>query len=272
MGRYRFLLRPGWLALHVLVLLLVLMMISLGFWQLRRLDEKKDRNALVEARQDEPVVPVEEVLPPDAGDAEVEALNFRRVEATGTYQVDEQVLVRNRSLSGSPGTWVLTPLLLDDGTALVVSRGWIPLDGDPERAAPPDGEVTVQGFVQMPQTRGTFGPTDAADGTIDSLSRVDVERLQQQVDETLLPAWIQLVEQDPAQPEEIPAEVPLPTLDEGPHLSYAGQWFIFAAIAAGGYVILLRRTAAKKEAETAVEDDRADEPTGPTGPVQPVDA
>lgn len=270
MGRYRFLLRPGWLALHVLVLLAVLLMINLGFWQLRRLDEKKDRNALVEARQEEPVVPVEEVLTPDADEAAVDALNFRRVEATGTYLADQQVLVRNRSLGGSPGTWVLTPLVLDDGTALVVSRGWIPLDGDLERAAPPGGEVTVQGFVQLPQTRGTFGPTDAAEGTIDSLSRVDVERLQQQVDETLLPAWVQLVEQDPAQPEEIPAVVPLPTLDEGPHLSYAGQWFIFSAIAAGGYVILLRRTAAKKAAEADAEAGTGAQSAGlPAEPAEP---
>ena len=148
MGRYRFLLRPGWLLTHVLVLVAVVVMVNLGFWQLSRLDEKRDRNDLVVARQDEPAVPVEEVLSPESSEAEVEDLVYRPVTATGTYLVEEQVLVRNRSYEGAPGSWVLTPLLLDDGTAVVVSRGWVPIESDLDRSAPPTGEDTVEGFVQ----------------------------------------------------------------------------------------------------------------------------
>lgn len=242
----RFLLRPSWLLRHLLVLVLVVVMVNLGFWQLGRHDERREQNDLVEARQEEPVAPVEDVLGPDTSPDEVDRLDYRRVRATGTYRVDEQVLVRNRSFNGAPGSWVLTPLVLDDGTALVVSRGWVPLDADLERAEPPDGEVTVEGYVQETQERGSFGPTDPAEGTLDDLARVDVERLDQQVDEQLLPAWVQLAEQDPAQAEPVPAPVPLPEPDAGPHLSYAGQWFIFSAIAAVGYVVLLRRSVRRR--------------------------
>lgn len=269
MGRYRFLLRPGWLLTHVLVLVAVVVMVNLGFWQLSRLDEKRDRNDLVVARQDEPAVPVEEVLSPESSEAEVEDLVYRPVTATGTYLVEEQVLVRNRSYEGAPGSWVLTPLLLDDGTAVVVSRGWVPIESDPERSAPPTGEVTVEGFVQETQERGSIGPTDPAEGELENLARVDVQRLQQQVDEPLLTGWVQLEEQTPAQPEQIPATVPLPELDEGPHLGYAGQWFLFALVAVVGYVVIIRRAAHDDEAErTRLAEEGA---AGPDAEGEPAD-
>jgi surfeit locus 1 family protein len=268
MGRYRFLLTPRWLLGHVLVVLAVIVMINLGFWQLRRLDEKRDRNDLVVARQDEPAVPVQELMQPSSDDDVVDALVYRPLSATGTYLEDEQVLVRNRSFEGAPGSWVLTPLLLDDGTAVVVSRGWVPIESDLELAAPPTGEVTVEGFVQATQERGAIGPTDPAEGELENLARVDVQRLQQQVDEDLLPGWVQLGEQTPAQPEDIPAPVPLPELDEGPHLGYAGQWFLFCIVLTVGYVVIIRRSA-REDADEAARLEGEGDGAGPgdAGPV-----
>jgi cytochrome oxidase assembly protein ShyY1 len=253
MGRYRFLLRPRWLLGHVLVLLAIVVMINLGFWQLHRLDEKRDRNATIVARQEEPVLRVDDVLNPlllDDHSSSAEDVAYSRVSATGTYLADEQVLVRNRSLGGAPGSWVLTPLLLESGDAVVISRGWVPIDADLGLAVPPTGEVTVEGFVQATQERGSIGPTDPAEGELENLARVDVQRLQQQVDEHLLSGWVQLSEQTPAQPEDIPAPVPLPELDEGPHLGYAGQWFLFSVVLAVGYVVIIRRSA-KEDADEA---------------------
>ena len=77
MAEARFLLSPRWVLSHLLVVLLAVTMVNLGFWQLRRLDEKRERNALVEARRDEPVVPVEELLAP--GDDASLATARRRV-------------------------------------------------------------------------------------------------------------------------------------------------------------------------------------------------
>lgn len=255
MARYRFALTPRWILGHVLVVLLVIVMVNLGFWQLGRLEEKRDRNDQITSRQEQPVVPVQDVMDPDTPQDEVDELVYRPVSATGTYLTDQQVVVRNRSFEGAPGEWVLTPVLLDDGTAVVVSRGWQNIETPAERSAPPAGEVTVEGYVQATQERGSFGPTDPEDGTLDTLARVDVQRLQQQVDEPLLPGWVQLVEQDPEQDEPLPVPVPLPELDEGPHLGYAGQWFLFCVVAVGGWIAIIRRAARDREIDARADDD-----------------
>lgn len=266
MGRYRFALAPRWILGHVLVVALVALMVTLGLWQLDRLDERRDRNQQISSRQDEPVVPVQELMTPDSSAAEVARLVYRPVSATGRYAVDDQVVVRNRSLGGAPGEWVLTPLVLDDGTAVVVSRGWQPLDAPAAAAAPPAGEVTVEGYVQATQERGSFGPADPTEGELDTLARVDVQRFQQQVDQPLLAGFVQLAEQDPAQAGEVPVPVPLPELDEGPHLGYAGQWFLFCVVAVVGWIAIVRHSARDRDVERSRTAEPAPEadPT-PTG-------
>ena len=79
------------------------------------------------------------------------------------------------------------------------------------------------------------------------LARVDVARLQQQVDETLLPIYVDLRAQEPAQPGPLPEPIPEPELSEGPHLNYAGQWFIFALLTIIVYPLLLRRVARRRQ-------------------------
>lgn len=243
---YAFAREPKWILSHLFVLLLVVAMISAGLWQLDRLDQKRDRNALITARQDEPVAPIGELVAADAPSSVGDDLRFRRTTATGTYDVDAQVLVRNRSYEEAPGSWVLTPLVLDDGTALVVNRGWVPVTGEQVLAsatAPPDGPVAVEGILESSQARGTFGPTDPSGEVLDTLSRVDLDRYQEQVDADLYPVWLQLEAQDPAQAADTPTPVPPPELDEGPHLAYAVQWFVFTTIALVGYPLILRRRA-----------------------------
>jgi len=231
---------------------LVVVMVLLGFWQLRRLDEKRDYAALVATRQAEPAVDVLAVVP--AGEAVdsagVDAVLYRTVTATGVYEDDDTVVVENRTYNGASGAWVLTPLRLDDGSAVLVNRGFVGFDRAGTIVPPvaPTGRVSVEGLVFPSQERGRFGPTDAAEGDLEVLARVDLERFAAQVDYDVLPAYIQLIESSP--PEDVaregaPALVPLgaPDPNEGPHLAYAVQWFIFSTIAAGGYVFLLRRVA-----------------------------
>lgn len=158
---YGFAKEPKWVLSHLAVLVLVLAMIGAGLWQLDRLQQRKDENELIRARQAEPVGPVDEVVDPadptDVGDE----VRLRRATAEGSYDVEAQVLVRNRSFDGAPGSWVLTPLVLDDGTVLVVNRGWVPVTGDqelPAAAAPPSGRVAVEGILESSQARGASGP------------------------------------------------------------------------------------------------------------------
>lgn len=237
---------------HVAVAVLVVVMALLGLWQLRRLDDKREYKALVEAREEAPALPVEQVVPAgtEVGDADVADVLFRAVTGLGRYEDGDTVVVENRSLDGSSGAWVLTPLRLADGSAVVVNRGFLRFNRAGEIVAPPApaGEVSVEGLLLPSQQRGSFGPTDPPTGRLDVLARADLDRLGAQVDYPVLPVYLQLLSSTPGEepvPEGSPAIVPLGPLvpDEGPHLAYAVQWFIFTTIAAGGYVLLLRRVA-----------------------------
>jgi surfeit locus 1 family protein len=248
----RFLLRPRWLLSHLLVALLVVTMISLGFWQLRRLDEKRDRNALIEARQDEPVVPVQDLLAPGATEGEVDAARYRRVTASGSYDDGATVTVRNRSQDGAAGAWLVTPLDLGAGERVGVIRGFVGLtaDGSAADAPAPEGEVTVTGQVVAPDRLDGTAPDDLAP----LLAGAGV-----------LGGLVLAESSDPPEPNGAEAgggggpdsilAVPSPDLSEGPHLSYAIQWFIFTTIAIVGYPLVLRRVVQRRGKEV---DDNAD--------------
>jgi cytochrome oxidase assembly protein ShyY1 len=143
----RFLLRPRWLLSHLFVLLLVVTMVNLGFWQLRRLDEKRDRNALIEARADEPLTPVGDLLDPGDDATAVARARHRAVTATGTYDDAATVTVRNRTQDGVPGAWLVTPLRLPGGERVGVIRGFVGLapDGSAADAAAPDQDEDRSG-------------------------------------------------------------------------------------------------------------------------------
>jgi cytochrome oxidase assembly protein ShyY1 len=169
------------------------------------------------------------------------------VDAAGEYRQGEEVILLARSFRGVSGHHVLTPLYVEGDRTVIVDRGWVPLDlGTPGRAehAPPTGTVTVRGVLRPTEVRGSFGPTIPEDGIVTQVPRVDLDRLQEQISGDLLPVYLQLLEQDPGQSGELPRLVPLPEPSEGPHRAYAVQWFLFAAVTAIGYPILLRRTAA----------------------------
>lgn len=266
MSRYRFARRPWWIVSHVFVLSLMLVMVRLGFWQLDRLDLKQARNATVAERSSEPVADVRELADPAAYDSfdAAEVLEYRQATATGTYRPDAEVIVRSRSFQSAAGSWVLTPLELDDGTLVIVNRGWIANSGQfdavPDELRAPDGEVTVTGLVRLTEERGSFGATDPSEGVLTDLARADIGRLDQQIDGDVLPFYVQLLEQDPAVGSTDPTPIPAPELDEGPHLSYAVQWFTFAAMTGVVYALILRkkRNDDERAAELAALDAEHD--------------
>lgn len=241
-----FWLRPKWVVGHVLVVALVATFTSLGFWQLDRLEVRKQRNADITARAEMPAAPVTDVVPPGATLDGVGDLQYRRVTVTGTYDADAGLLVRPRSLDGVSGWHVVTPLVLADGRAVLVTRGFAPLASDldvvRDAVLPPAGEVTLTGLAFPTQERQGIGPADPEDGVLEELARVDIGRVQQQYERDLLPVYVQLENQVPPQEEDLPRVLPAPVTDEGPHLSYAVQWFLFAGVGLVGWPVLLRRT------------------------------
>ena len=226
----------------MVVVALAILFISLGFWQLRRLDERQLENTVGESRfEDEPV---DLGLLLDASGEEQDTLEFRRATATGEFQPDDEVLIRSQVHQGVAGFHVITPLLGEGGTAVLVNRGWVPLDADqvPVTAAPPpEGTVTVTGWVRPTQARGALGPSDPEEGRLVTMSRVDIDRIQQQVPYELEPVYLSLLDDLEG---DLPVVAQPPSFaDEGPHLAYAIQWFSFALIGLVGYFFLIRRAA-----------------------------
>lgn len=259
---YRFLLTPRWIVLHLLVLTAVVVMVNLGFWQLRRLDEKQARNEDIEARSATAPVPIEDLTDPDAPLSIGADLEFTAVTATGTYDVAGQALLRSRDLEGDPGFWVLTPLELGDGTAVVVNRGWIPFevetDGSDIVFHTPTTPVTVTGVVERSQ-----GDAIESGDVQATIAHLDLAWFDDHVEADLYPVGIQLLTQDPPPVDDYPVILDPPELTEGPHLSYAVQWFLFSAVAIVGYPILLRRVAEQRlRGEGSTEGDALDAPAG----------
>ncbi len=189
---YRFLLRPRWLAFHLLVLGAFVLMVNLGFWQLRRLDERQTFNDRVNERIDAPPVALDELVPPDAvlGDGVLDDVEWRPAQVRGEYLPGEQFVVVNRSQSGQPGVMVVTPLELDDGRILLVERGFVPLDADAAPAS--SGDVTVRGRTRQSQAHRRGQVTDAAEGELTEVQRLDIGRLAAQLPGPVVPVYLEL--------------------------------------------------------------------------------
>ena len=232
------------LLLNIAVLAAVAAMVTAGLWQLHRLSERRDHNSTVTNRSQLPVVGVQALVGIDDDYGAGDDIEFRRVRAVGAYQVEEQVLIRNRTYQGAAGYWVLTPLRLQTGETVAVNRGWIPhaagTGASFSEFAPATGAVQVVGLVRATVTAEGLQQSDPPSGVLSEMARPDLARLSQQLDGALLPVYVQLQGQTPS-PGDLPVPVPPPDLGEGSHLAYAVQWFVFAAIALVGYPLILRR-------------------------------
>jgi surfeit locus 1 family protein len=243
--------------LTAVTLIIVTTCIRLGFWQLDRLHGRKDANAGIAAAQAAPPRPLPVML---AGTADPTSLRFRPAVATGIYDPEHEVLLYGRSsVGGEPGDQVLTPLRLPDGTGLVVDRGWIPIDqGVPVTGggAAPTGTVTVAG-VLFPPDAATV-PTGTA-SPVERVTKVDLGQIGAQLPYPLLPIYLLLQTQRPPQQGALPEPPPLPSLTNGPHVSYAFQWFSFATIAIVGYIVLLGRRRPRRDDGGGVPPHRGEE-------------
>jgi len=228
-----FLASRRWVLFAIVVALLAWLAWALGEWQFHRLEDRKDRNAIVERNSAAEPVPVEEVLA--AGEDVPDSEQYRRVTAQGEYDVEDTVVVRYRTRDGASGIDVVVPLITAEGTALLVDRGWLASDNrgaSPDDVpAPPAGTVTVTGWVRQDATGDSTHVSDQSTRAISSSEIGDALGI------TTYGGFVDLDSEDP-EPEQPLEQAELPDLDNGPHFFYGLQWWFFGLLAVGGFLYL----------------------------------
>lgn len=232
MARERVLVVVRWVVTAALVGLLATGMIRLSGWQWHKHVRRDAEINRIDLNRRDGVVPVAGVV---GGTATVgDAQEWRSVSATGTYDPAHQVVVRLRSVSGTSGFEVLTPLRGADGTNVLVDRGLLALGDSSARVsdvpAAPTGSVTVTGYLRAPEAGGT-APVDG------QVRRADVGAIAPAIPYPVLDGYLQASGSQPVDSTSF-LVLPPPSDDPGPYFSYSVQWVIFAAMAVGGLLFL----------------------------------
>jgi cytochrome oxidase assembly protein ShyY1 len=260
---YRFLLSRQWVILTLIGLVLIPTMIELGFWQFHRHQHRVAQNTLIAKNLEAKPVPVTELTSP--GHTVPRADYWRQVTATGTYDTSHEVVVRRRtSADDRVGFHVLTPLILADGRAVLINRGWIPAAAD-QRAFPsvppaPKGTVTVTGRLKADETTQASGIKDLAGLPRRQVMLISSAQQAKALGRTVLGGYLEQTAPEPAGSS--PELIPDPDHDSiGAHMAYAVQWWLFTAAVPVGWAILVRRE--KRDREAAAAQD-APEPAPAT--------
>jgi surfeit locus 1 family protein len=221
-----------WVLGHFIILILVIVMANLGFWQLRRLHETQHHNAEVRAHINGSPVPVTQqnirTLPA-----------YQRVSVNGSWDAPDTYLLRYPIHLGQQGYWVIEPVFLNAGGVVYVNRGWIPQSQGQamtKPAADDGGSVQIVGLVQRAQTEHDPVDTNGAHPAV---------RTQTAITQP----WVQLV--SPASKDD-PVPLDPPDLSNGSHFSYFLQWLSFCVIAVAGWVSVLVKATREASAPAAV--------------------
>ncbi|WP_342355743.1 SURF1 family protein [Streptomyces cacaoi] len=275
---YRFLLSRQWVILTLLGLVLIPTMIKLGFWQLHRHEARVARNEEVAAALHTRTVPVTELTGRHRGPSDKD--KFRPVTARGTFDEKHEVVVRHRTAADGDtiGYFVVTPLVLKDGSALLVNRGWIRADRDltafPDVPPAPRGEVTVRGRMMPDETTEASGIKDTKGLPDRQVMLINSRQQEKRLHQPVLRGFVQLTSSSPKGQGKQPEVLPEPDHSGiGPHMAYAVQWWLFTGAVPVGWVILVRREAQerRRKAEGGTAPGGGTTATGP-GPDHDPDA
>jgi surfeit locus 1 family protein len=239
----------------ILALIAAALFVRLGVWQMHRLAERRAKNALLAERLNAAPVPLASVA------LDTAAARFRRVTVSGNLDYEHEFALVGRALNGSPGVYLVTPLRIDDDStpSVLVNRGWVYSPDarvvDLTRWHEPS-RVTVAGYLEeFAADRRAPSREAMAARSIRAMNPAVIAEL---VPYPVSPLYIVAQQVEPAvreQPASARADHPvrlsLPEMDEGPHKSYAIQWFSFAVIALVGVSTLIWHDMHKGRATTA---------------------
>lgn len=206
----------------------------LGVWQLSRAAEKEALQASLDSRGAAPPLAAAE-LARNAADAA--AQHHRRISLQGRWVGGRTVYLDNRPMDGRAGFYVLTPLALPDGDAVLVQRGWVPRDASDRSRVPevatPEGPVSVEGRIAPPPSR-LFELGAEGQGAI--RQNLDLDAFGRETGLRLRPLSVQQTDAAGAPADGLLRRWPAPAVDVHKHYGYAFQWFALASLITGLYV------------------------------------
>jgi cytochrome oxidase assembly protein ShyY1 len=227
--RLGFLLRPGWLALVIGVIIFAgACFWVLSPWQFGRNSQRSALNSDITNAVSDPAVPLRQLLP--VGVEPPAAQAWREVTMAGHYLPADEIVARLRQVNDQPADEILTPFRTDDGRILLVDRGWVsPNNGQvPNYASAPGGHVTLTARIHPEESDPHRPPlTEQGHREIYSINTTVVSGL---TGLAVDPGYFALVDNQPG----VLGVLPLPQIDSGPFLSYALQWIVFGVMAIGG--------------------------------------
>jgi surfeit locus 1 family protein len=208
--------------------------IRLGVWQLARLGERRERNRQTEAMMRGDPVPLRTTQPAPA--------RLTRVVISGRPDYRYEIALTGRSRNGSPGVDIVTPMRLPGtDTAVLVNRGWV-YSPDASQVSFKQwreaDSLSFSGYVDT-LARGKAGSSAGL-----TMRILDHRRISAELPYPIAPFFVVALPESETPSQTTPVRLPLPALDEGPHKSYAIQWFSFATIAIVGtlaYLVNSRR-------------------------------
>ena len=239
-GRVPVLLRPRFLVGHLMISIVVAGCVTAGFWQLdRHRDQQVARRVTVS-----PAV----ISGPDITEiSDITTQQGVRIQARGRFDSAREFLLDEQTRGDDVGYDVLTPFVLEDGTKLLVDRGFLPadrLDDLDTTARPPDGRLLIAGALHTSQR--ALPSERVVPGSDRTVERVDLPALSTALSFSLRPVWIVLDAQDPVPSPSSPEPADPPNTrgvtDDVNHLAYVVQWFAFAGIGLMGWPLVMRRS------------------------------
>ncbi|WP_310621089.1 SURF1 family protein [Flexibacterium corallicola] len=153
------------MVLNVCVLMALGVLISLGIWQLQRLEEKLQLIEYADTRVKNPAV--EAPGPEQWNDLTKGKIDYLPVSVSGRFLLGElfyfDTLTKPKGAYGGQGYFVFSPFATEDGWYLLVNRGFVPLEKKEFStrlgSAPPKGRITIEGLARRPEIASFVTPT-----------------------------------------------------------------------------------------------------------------
>lgn len=206
----------------------------LGVWQLSRAAEKEAVQASLDSRGALPPLPAAELA---RSAAEAAAQHHRRITLEGRWVGGRTIYLDNRPMDGRAGFYVVTPLALADGDAVLVQRGWVPRDAaDRSRVPPvdtPESPVRIEGHIAPPPSR-LFELGAEQQGAI--RQNLDLDAFGRESGLRLRPLSVKQADAPGAPTDGMLRRWPVPAVDVHKHYGYAFQWFALASLITSLYV------------------------------------